>query len=272
MITRGVAVAGEDRDPDARLHRVLAPTDPERAFQLAQDLVKAPGLDAAFGGLGVAVHGVAAPEHVLAVAPDGLRERRQAFLDAVGARRQLGGPSRRRAQRHGGNQPAHFIGGWAGAEGFRQPPMYFPKGGSTIRGTSKPGEIVWSRIYVANNAINMDIGRAGVVVAVNGDYTASNITNVPAGNIGSVTVQAAVNELDTEKAGLALANLFTAAQTIDLNAAALPAPLAGTVLHVGNADGVVTRIQLDGFAAIPVITGRRSNGTAAAPTARSAPG
>jgi len=63
----------------------------------------------------------------------------------------------------GSAPPAHFIGGWAGAEGFRQPPMYFPKGGSTLRGISKPAEIVWSRIYVANNALNMDAGRAKVV-------------------------------------------------------------------------------------------------------------
>ena len=63
----------------------------------------------------------------------------------------------------GAAPPAHFIGGWAGADGLRQPPMYFPKGGSTLRGISKPGEIVWSRIYVADDALNMDIGRAQVV-------------------------------------------------------------------------------------------------------------
>ncbi len=62
----------------------------------------------------------------------------------------------------GSAPPAHFIDGWAGAEGFRQPPMYFPKGGSTLRGISKPGEIVWSRIYV-DRGLKMDIGRAGVV-------------------------------------------------------------------------------------------------------------
>jgi len=33
----------------------------------------------------------------------------------------------------GSAPPAHFVGGWKGAEGFRQPPMYFPKGGSTLR-------------------------------------------------------------------------------------------------------------------------------------------
>ncbi len=63
-----------------------------------------------------------------------------------------------------GSAPAaHFIGGWKGAEGFRQPPMYFPKGGSTLRGISRPGEIVWSRIYVTPAGLNMDIGRGGVV-------------------------------------------------------------------------------------------------------------
>lgn len=63
----------------------------------------------------------------------------------------------------GSAPPAHFIGGWKGAEGFRQPPMYFPKGGSTLRGISKPGEIVWSRVYVTPDGLNMDIGRGGVV-------------------------------------------------------------------------------------------------------------
>ena len=63
----------------------------------------------------------------------------------------------------GAAPPAHFIGGWKGAEGFRQPAMYFPNGGSTLRGISKPGEIVWSRIYVADESLHMDIGRGGVV-------------------------------------------------------------------------------------------------------------
>ena len=41
--------------------------------------------------------------------------------------------------------------------------MYFPNGGSTLRGISKPGPIVWSRIYVQKGALQMDIGRATVV-------------------------------------------------------------------------------------------------------------
>ncbi len=63
----------------------------------------------------------------------------------------------------GAAPPAHFIGGYKGTEGFRQPPMYFPNGGSTVRGISKPGEIIWSRIYVQDEALHMDIGRGSVL-------------------------------------------------------------------------------------------------------------
>ncbi|MGH7582003.1 MAG: fucose isomerase [Gemmatimonadales bacterium] len=63
-----------------------------------------------------------------------------------------------------GAAPAsHFVGGYAGATGERQPPMYFPKGGSTLKGLSRPGEIVWSRIYATPQGLQMDIGRGGVV-------------------------------------------------------------------------------------------------------------
>jgi len=59
--------------------------------------------------------------------------------------------------------PAHLIGGWAGASSERQPPMYFPAGGGTIKGISKPGEIVWSRVFIEDGRLKIDVGRAGVV-------------------------------------------------------------------------------------------------------------
>jgi L-fucose isomerase-like protein len=59
--------------------------------------------------------------------------------------------------------PAHFIDGWAGASSERQPPMYFRLGGGTLKGISKPGEIVWSRVFIENGKLKMDLGRAGVV-------------------------------------------------------------------------------------------------------------
>jgi hypothetical protein len=63
-----------------------------------------------------------------------------------------------------GSVPAsHFARGWADATGERQPPMYFRLGGSTIKGVSKPGEIVWSRIYVDDGELCMDLGRGKAI-------------------------------------------------------------------------------------------------------------
>jgi hypothetical protein len=59
--------------------------------------------------------------------------------------------------------PSHLKGGYAGAVSERQPAMYFPKGGGTIKGESKPGEIVWSRVYVQNAALHVDMGLATVI-------------------------------------------------------------------------------------------------------------
>jgi len=63
-----------------------------------------------------------------------------------------------------GAAPAsHFVGGYAGATSERQPAMYFPKGGGTIKGESKPGEIVWSRVYIQDGILHVDMGRGSVV-------------------------------------------------------------------------------------------------------------
>ncbi len=63
----------------------------------------------------------------------------------------------------GSAPPSHFIGGWKGATGERQPAMYFRLGGSTIKGISKVGEIVWSRVFVEAGKLKMDLGRAEVI-------------------------------------------------------------------------------------------------------------
>lgn len=59
--------------------------------------------------------------------------------------------------------PAHFIDGWKGATSERQPSMFFRLGGGTLKGISKPGHIVWSRIFVMNNQLHADLGVAEVV-------------------------------------------------------------------------------------------------------------
>jgi hypothetical protein len=41
----------------------------------------------------------------------------------------------------------HLKGGIAGATGYRQPAMYFPKGGSSIHGQGKAGRLIWARAH-----------------------------------------------------------------------------------------------------------------------------
>jgi hypothetical protein len=63
-----------------------------------------------------------------------------------------------------GSAPAdHHIDGWAGSDSLRQPSMYFRLGGGTLRGIAKPGEIVWSRVFVEGGKLKMDLGRAKVI-------------------------------------------------------------------------------------------------------------
>jgi hypothetical protein len=62
-----------------------------------------------------------------------------------------------------GSAPASHFGGYQFASSDRQPPMYFPLGGGTLKGVSKPGEIVWSRIFVMGGRLHADLGRATAV-------------------------------------------------------------------------------------------------------------
>ncbi|WP_430593093.1 fucose isomerase [Humidisolicoccus flavus] len=63
-----------------------------------------------------------------------------------------------------GSVPAsHFAEGYKGAVGKRQGNVFFPKGGATLSGVSKSGEIVWSRLYIAENALHLDMGRASAI-------------------------------------------------------------------------------------------------------------
>jgi hypothetical protein len=58
---------------------------------------------------------------------------------------------------------SHLAGGYRGAVSERQPPMYFRLGGGTMKGVCKPGEVVWSRVYVEHGRLNVDLGRATAI-------------------------------------------------------------------------------------------------------------
>lgn len=63
----------------------------------------------------------------------------------------------------GAAPPSHFIDGYRGAVSERQPPMYFPLGGGTLKGVGRPGNILWSRVFVESGGLHVDIGLGSVV-------------------------------------------------------------------------------------------------------------
>jgi hypothetical protein len=58
---------------------------------------------------------------------------------------------------------AHLRGGIAGATGYRQSPMYFPKGGSTITGQGKAGRFVWARAHYEGTEVVLHVGTGHAV-------------------------------------------------------------------------------------------------------------
>jgi hypothetical protein len=62
-----------------------------------------------------------------------------------------------------GGAPAAHFGGWKKTRVYRQPKMYFPLGGGTCSGISKPGIITWARFYEQYGEIGMDCGTGQVI-------------------------------------------------------------------------------------------------------------
>jgi L-fucose isomerase-like protein len=62
----------------------------------------------------------------------------------------------------GAAPPAHWD-GWKNTRIYRQHPAYFPLGGGTCSGVSKPGTITWARFYEAFGEIGMDCGTGEVI-------------------------------------------------------------------------------------------------------------
>jgi hypothetical protein len=62
-----------------------------------------------------------------------------------------------------GAAPAEHFGGYKHASSQRQPAMYFRLGGGSLNGVSKPGWIVWSRVYVEGPKLKFDTGLAEIV-------------------------------------------------------------------------------------------------------------
>ncbi len=86
------------------------------------------------------------------------------------------------------------------------------------------------------------------VMSLTDAVNASQVVNAPAGNIVATTLQDAIAELDAEKAGLALANNFTARQTWKFGAVISPAAgiltlgTDGNAFHIGGTAQNITDI------------------------------
>jgi len=59
--------------------------------------------------------------------------------------------------------PSHLTGGYAGVVSERQMPLYFRLGGGTIKGVSKPGPVVWSRVFLMDDILQVDVGMGTAV-------------------------------------------------------------------------------------------------------------
>lgn len=110
----------------------------------------------------------------------------------------------------------------AGTVDFGAGPIIFAVGDYAILNSNK----IWEKADTTD-AVSSVFGRTGEVVAQSGDYTASQITNVPFGEISATDVQAAINELDAEKAPLI--HTHVAADILDFTEAAQDAVAAALV-------------------------------------------
>lgn len=108
----------------------------------------------------------------------------------------------------------------------------------------------WQELLTPTDSVSSIYGRTGAVTAQTGDYTATQVTNTPAGDISSTTVQGAINELDTEKQGtitggattITTSNLTTDRALVS-NGSGKVAVAITTATELGYVSGVTSAIQ-----------------------------
>jgi hypothetical protein len=99
-------------------------------------------------------------------------------------------------------------------------------------------------------AVDSFNGRTGPVVSQAGDYSGTLISNTPAGNIAATNVQAALNELDSEKqatitgaASTIVSSNLTASRALASDGSGKVAVSSVTSTELGHVSGVTSAIQ-----------------------------
>jgi hypothetical protein len=118
------------------------------------------------------------------------------------------------------------------------------------------------------DAVASVFGRLGVVTAASGDYSAVQITYTPTGNVAATNVQAAINELDSEKLTKAanLADLVSPSTARDnLGLGTMSVQNSNNVsISGGSIAGITDLAVADGGTGASTLTGYvKGNGTAA---------
>ncbi len=111
-----------------------------------------------------------------------------------------------------------------------------------------------SFVPITSAPVTSIFGRTGIVTATSGDYMASQITNIAAGDIAATNLQVAINELDSEKVPTARTLSTNADSGLtgggDLSAnRALSVDIAGTTnlgAAADNTDSLLLRDNTDG--------------------------
>ncbi len=145
------------------------------------------------------------------------------------------------------------VPGAAGQAGPAGPPgQGVPTGGTTGQVLAKASSANYDTQWVTggSSGVSSVFTRTGAVTAQNGDYTASQITNVPEGAVTALTVQTAINELDGDIATLASTTISALALKYDasnpdgfVNSAGAAA--AAPVQSVAGRTGAVTLAKAD---------------------------
>lgn len=107
------------------------------------------------------------------------------------------------------------------------------------------------------------IGTAPFVVT-----STTNVANLNASSLNGATFAApgAIGS-GTASTGAFTTITTSGAVVFNANSSALPSPLSGTILQIGQANGTNTRFMLDAFGAAPIINFRTAAGTNASKTA-----